>query len=228
MLVRQDRRAVPVRGFSLIEMLVVLSIIVVITFITITGQSTFNRSLLLTDTAYTIAFSVREVQTLGLSSRVFNSTQNAGYGLRFDIATPTSYVEFADTTTTGAGSSQGGLCPGHTATSGPDMRPGNCLYNAGSTPTELVRTYVLNRGFSISKFCGTAAGTYRCSPTDFATMDIVFMRPNTNSVIIGKTTSGTLISLTDATIYLNSPDNQAQRCITVSKVGQVAVTTSCP
>ena len=48
------------RGFSLIEMMVVLVIIALITTIALFGQQDFNRSLLLTDTAYTIALTARE------------------------------------------------------------------------------------------------------------------------------------------------------------------------
>lgn len=229
---RDTRPAAP-RGFTLVEMLVVLSIVVIITVIAITGQGTFNRSLILTDTAYTVAFSIREAQTLGLSSRVFTnaanvSTTNAGYGIRFDRTTPTAYVQFSDVYPVAPGSTQGGQCPGHTSPQGtPDARPGNCLYDP--TQGELVRTYALNRGFTISSFCGTSASgtTQICSGTQIDTLDIVFMRPSTNAVIFGKSSSGTVYPLSNAVIHLRSPDNASERCITVTKVGQISVVT-CP
>ncbi|MEK7099515.1 MAG: prepilin-type N-terminal cleavage/methylation domain-containing protein [Patescibacteria group bacterium] len=212
------------RGFTIVEMIVVLAIIVIVTSIAITGQSTFSRSLLLTDTAYTIAFSVREAQTLGLSSRVFSSIQNAGYGIRFSVGAPTSYIEYSDILPVSPGTTQGGLCTGHTVSSGPDAHPGNCLYDSA---TEMVRTYSLNRGYYISRICGTAVGgTQKCSGEDFDTVDIVFMRPSTNAVILGLKNSS-LINLTDLTVHLSSPDNAAERCIYISKVGQVGVDT-CP
>lgn len=212
-------------GFTLVEMLVVLSIIVVITTVVVTGQTSFNRSLLLTDTAYTIAFSIREAQVLGLSSRTFSSIPDAGYGIRFSRTLPTSYVEFADINPSGAGSSLGGLCPGHAALAGtPDARPGNCLYNS---PAELVRTYTLGRGFYVSSFCGTDAnGAQKCTPGDFDQLDITFMRPSTNAVILG-IRSSTYTPLSDAYIRLKSPDGVSERCIFVTKVGQIAVKT-CP
>mgnify|MGYP001613830450 CR=1 FL=1 len=210
-------------------MLVVLSIIVVVTLIAVMGQSTFNRSLLLTDTTYTIAFSVREAQTLGLSSRISGSVYGAGYGVRFSSLTPTSYILFADTSPASPGSTQSGLCPGHTQLSAtsPEAHPGDCIYDPSATPAELVRTYSLNRGFNIYKFCGHAiGGALLCSTTgDFETMHITFMRPSTDTIIFGRTTGGTTLhSLTDAKIYLRSPDGAAERCVVVSKVGQVAVT----
>ena len=223
-----QQRVAAVRGFSLVEMLVVLSIIVVVTLIAVMGQSTFNRSLLLTDTTYTIAFSVREAQTLGLSSRISGSVYGAGYGVRFSTLTPTSYILFADTSPAAPGSTQSGLCLGHTQPStSPESHPGNCIYDQSATPAELVRTYSLSRGFNIYKFCGSAlvGGALRCSTTgDFETMHITFMRPSTDTIIFGRTTSGTLLALRDAKIYLRSPDGLAERCVVVSKVGQVAVT----
>lgn len=218
------------RGFTLVEMMVVLFIIVIVTTIAVMGQSTFNRSLILTDTAYTIAFSIREAQTLGLSSRVANSLYNAGYGIRFSTLTPTSYLLFSDTSPASPGSTQSGLCPGHTEPStSPDSHPGDCIYDPTAAPAELVRTYSLNRGYQIYKFCGTAlvGGVTRCSGVDFETMHISFMRPSTETTVFGQNALGTLVALTDATIYLRSPDAVAERCIAVSKVGQVAVT-ACP
>lgn len=221
----------PTRGFTLVEMMVVLAIITVITTVAITGQAAFNRSLILTDTAYTIAFSIREAQTYGLSSRAANSLYNAGYGVRFSTVTPKSYVLFADTSPASPGSTQGNLCPGHTQPStSPDSHPGDCIYDASATPAELVRTYTLNRGYTIQRFCGTEISSpyaTKCSTTHFETMHISFMRPATEATIFGRTSSGVLMALTDATIYLRSPDGAAERCVYVSRVGQISVS-ACP
>lgn len=221
------------RGFTLVEMMVVLIIIALVTTVAVTSQTAFNRSLLLTDTAYTIAFSIREAQSLGLSSRVTNSLFDAGYGVRFSTLTPKAYVVFADTSpaSPGVDPSVNPYCAGHTqrTSTSPDAHPGDCIYDASANPTELVRTYSLSRGYNIYKFCGRAlvGGTLRCSQTDFETMHISFMRPSTDTIIFGRTNTGNLIPLADATIYLRSPDNTTERCIVVSRVGQIAVST-CP
>lgn len=221
------------RGFTLVEMMVVLIIIALITTVAVTSQSTFNRSLLLTDTAYTIAFSIREAQSLGLSSRVANNYYDAGYGVYFSTVTPKSYVLFADTSpvSPGVDPSENPYCAGHTqrTSTSPDAHPGNCIYDPSANPTELIRTYSLNRGYTIYKFCGRAlvGGAERCSSSDFETLHLSFMRPSTDTVIFGRMSSGNLIPLADATIYLRAPDSPAERCIVVSKVGQIGVTT-CP
>lgn len=212
------------RGFSLIEMIVVLAIISIITTIALLGQGSFNRSIILTDTAYTIAFTIRDAQSRGLASNVFSTVRNAGYGVHFSSATPKSYIEFADIVPSSP-DSQGGLCPNHVITTGPEAKPGNCVY---SNSSEIVRTFTLDRGFAISEFCGKdTSGVKRCSGY-LEALDISFARPDTQSVILG-IRSGSPIGLTNATVTLSSPDGTAQRCISVSQVGQVSVSTgTCP
>jgi len=212
----------PQRGFTLVEMIVVLAIIVIITTIALLGQSSFNRAMVLTDTAYTVAFSVREAQSLGISSRAFGGTQDAGYGIHFANGTPTSYKLFADISPAAPGDTQYPLiCPGHPNVPGtnPEAKPGDCIQTLQS---EVVRTYNLNNGFRIGSFCGTRTnGTSLCSGALDA-LDIIYLRPNTQSVITG-VQGGTRTALTDATIRILSPDGLAERCIYVSKVGQVSV-----
>jgi len=211
-------------------MVVVLAIITIITTIALLGQSSFNRSLILTDTAYTIAFSVREAQALGISSRAFNGTQNAGYGLHFTSGNTRSYNLFADIVPGRSGNIQSvTVCPGHTTGSGPESKPGDCIQGDSS---EVVRTYNLNNGFGVSGFCGADAGTgvQRCNGY-LDSIDILYLRPNTQSVVTGLR-SGTRVPLTDATIRVTSPGGEAERCVYVSKVGQVSVhqkgETECP
>ena len=213
----------PVRGFTLVEMIVVLAIIVIITTIALLGQSSFNRSMVLTDTAYTIAFSVREAQALGISSRAFGGTQDAGYGLRFTDDTPTSYKLFADTAPAAPGDTQyTAICPGHpnVAANNPEAKPGDCIQ---TVEAEVVRTYSLNNGFRISRFCGRRSnGNQLCNGPAMDSLNIVYLRPNTQSVITG-VNGNVRMALQDATIRIMSPDGSTERCVYVSKVGQVSV-----
>lgn len=218
-------RALLMRGFTMVEMLVALGIIVIVTAIVISGQANFNRSLILTDTAYTVAFSVRQAQSLGLSSRKFGSVQNAGYGVHFESATSKSYVLFADSLPVAPGNTQSGNCSGHTIASGLDSKPGNCVYDSVS---EKVTIYNLGQGFTVSSFCGTdSTSTTRCSGSYLDSLDITFLRPNTQATIMG-VRAGAVIPLSKASIYISSPDGTQTRCVSVTKVGQVAVGTTCP
>ncbi len=205
-------------------MLVVLSIIAIVTAIALFGQGTFNRSILLTDAAYTLALSVREAQTLGYSSRVFGSTQNAGYGTSFSSSDVTRYVMFADISPVAPGSTVGGACGGHTVLTGPEAKPGDCAYTPSSDG--LVRTYTFERGFRISQICGYEGTTRRCSTDGSNTLsivNIVFLRSSPDSLIMGYRGT-TWVALNSAEIYLVSADGGATRGICVSRAGQVSVT----
>jgi hypothetical protein len=214
----------------LVELLVVVSIMVIITTIALLGQTSFNRSLVLTDTAYTVAFSVREAQALGISSRTFASTQNAGYGVHFASGGLSSYSLFADISPAAAGNVQtASICPGHVVGSGPEAKPGDCIQTVAS---EIVRTYTFNSGFKVKSFCGieTSSSLERCNGY-LDTLDILYLRPNTQSVVTG-VRSGTRVPLSDATIRIQSPDGTVERCVYISRVGQVSVhtkgETECP
>jgi prepilin-type N-terminal cleavage/methylation domain-containing protein len=96
-IMKTDHQA-PARGFTIIEMLVVLAIITLLLGVVLSSQSIFNRTLLLTDTAYTVALSVRQTQSLGLSGRENSGLTNVGYGIHLasNGSNPiTSFTQFA-------------------------------------------------------------------------------------------------------------------------------------
>lgn len=229
------RPARPVaRAFTLIEMLVVLAIISVVTMITLYGHSNFDRSLLITDTAYTVAISVREMQTYGLSSRVASAgVRNARYGIHADITKPTSYVLFADIVPSVPGPSDNVLanCVNGDAST-PEFKPGDCRYTAGVDKE--VETLKLTRGLKISSICGKEMGTNtrRCSTASdgLRVLDVVYARPNTTAVLTGQRadTNG-WIQLSSGEIYLSTADGTGLRAICLSGIGQISVATStCP
>lgn len=148
--------SLPVRGFSLIELLVAVSIFVVISTVILANHSRFNSSVLLGALAYDIALSVREAQVYGTSVREFGSSFQVGYGVRFSDAS--SYVFFVDT---------------------------NMNYSYDDGVDSIIRTYAVGRGHTISYFCGTSSeGIEECSNTDGITnLDIVFFRPDPDAFI---------------------------------------------
>lgn len=220
----RSNRSTRSRGFTLVEMLVVLAIITVITTIVVTGQSNYNKTLLLTDTSYTVALSARQAQSYGLGSRKFGSVQNSGYGLHFSRVTPNSYIVFADTAKTLQPVAPN--CP--TGTIGtPEEKPGNCRYD---TTDGTVNTYTFGRGFTVKQFCGKSGLTKYCS-TDavpLTTLDMVFTRPNTSTTISGLLNGSILTSFSCAEVTLTDASGQATRSIRISSLGEISVNQTCP
>src|SRR3954470_14945717 len=85
------------KGFTLVELLVSIGIFTVITSMAVYSHAQFNGSVLLTNLAYEIGLSVRQAQFYGISVRQnAASSFDSGYGVHFDLATPTSYILFED------------------------------------------------------------------------------------------------------------------------------------
>lgn len=204
-------------GFTLIELMVVLTIIVTITMVILTSQSTFNKTLILANTAYDIALTLRSSQTYGLSSRAVVSTRNVGYGLNFQKVTPGSYTLFADTFPEPSAFNCHGIPPnGATA---PDAKPGNCRYDSG----EKVLDYTLGNNIIVSDFCAFALGSWSCAYArggGLTSLNIVFARPNPDPFIN--------VNGTKACLAISSPQGGSS-FISVSASGEITANApSCP
>ncbi|MHB8710123.1 MAG: prepilin-type N-terminal cleavage/methylation domain-containing protein [Minisyncoccota bacterium] len=221
------------RGFTLIEMLVVLAIITILTGITITSQSSFDKTVVLSNTAYDVALSIRSAEGFGIGSRAAGSTYNAGYGVHFASSTPSSYILFADTYPS-AGTS--GNC--HTTVgadpTGPGAIPGDCVYEPPPSPPSpsdvLVNTYTLGNGITISDFCAysSSSSSWSCinsgSPR-LLSLDISFARPNGDATI---TVNGVFTSpspYAKACLFITSPQG-GYRYVSVEVSGEISVSSN--
>ena len=194
------------RGFSLVELLVVVSIMTIITSVVLSGQGAFNSQTLLTNLAYDMALGIREAQNYGLSVREVSpgSTNfNAGYGVHYDRSDLLAYVLFADTD---SGSGFNRLYDGTTV---------------GCT-NECVREYTIRRGNSIERFCAVASldGSEHCSdsltnPITF--LDIVYPRAESDASI--KTNRS--VAYKSARIQIISPKG-LRRTIEATVTGQIS------
>ena len=151
-------------GFTLIELIVVAGIIIIITSLLLVRNSSFGGTVVLRSLAYDVALSIREAQTYGISVRqeTGNSNTNApyGYSVHFDNTDGTSYRLFVDQNTV------------------------NGFYDGGQAKNggELVKTYQLNKGYSISNLCywTNGATSWTCGASE---LNVVFVRPEPDACI---------------------------------------------
>lgn len=216
------------RGFTLIELLVVLAIITIITAVTFTSQGSFNKSIILTNTAYDVALSLRSAETYGIGSRVAGAASNAGYGLHFVRAAPSNFTLFADVNSPADGchtlpsAEQGGA-------GAPNAMPGNCVYDNGETVTD----YALGNGITVYDFCAYSSRWYCANNAtygnDLTSLDIVFARPNPDPFIFEKNISNNIIGpFINACITLSSRQG-GFRFISVTTSGAITANApSCP
>lgn len=143
------------KGFTLVELLVSITIFSVITTMAVFSNSQFNSSVLLTNLAYEIAISVRQAQVYGVTVRKNASGGfDSAYGIHFDLATPSKYVLFEDK------APQDHICDSN-----------ECLQ------ANVVEVFNIQKGNRISKICVDST----CSTS--GTLDVSFVRPNPDAFI---------------------------------------------
>ena len=188
------------KGFTLVELLVVVSIMLIITSTLLLQQQKFNSATLMRTLAYNIALSIRQAQVYGTSVVGTNqsgaTTFAAGYGIYF--SSTVDYLLFADFNNNGR-------------------------YNSGNE--EHKKTFTLGSGYTISNFCAVVTpSSYYCKSggtgTNITSIAISFKRPNPDAQLVELTDVSTAVS--SAYIQLKSPGGDT-RAISVTTTGQISV-----
>ena len=211
------------KGFTLIELMVVIAIMALVTAALLFSQARFDSSTLLRSLAYSVALSVRQTQIYG-SSVLGTSVASQGscveyasgicyasaYGVHF-AKNATSYLIFADLNNNG-------------------------VYD--SATDAVVKTFNFSTGYGITDICATVilGGAQSCfSNGGISKLDVVFRRPNPEACFSSDASSGACAQgatpvYTPVKITLgNSSDPTNTRSVTVTQTGEIAVcsTTGC-
>ncbi len=190
------------QGFTLIEMITVLSIFMIMTSIVLFNYKKFTNDTILTNMAYEVALSVREAQIYGVSVRnpagVSSADFDSPYGIHFPLVaggTP-SYFLFADV-------------------------DGDGRYDGGSTCTagsgECVIPYAMQRNIKVTNLQFKDSGGCAQPPDVPADISLVFRRPNPEPVFNNNNSTYEFAEIT-----LTAPNNSV-RYVVVSNNGQIYV-----
>ncbi len=212
------------RGFSLLEMMVVIGIITLLTSVVLFNKQGFNNSILLTNLAYDVALSIREAQVYGIVVKGYQGSFDSGYGVHFESEPVypypiTGYTLFVD---------------GSSAVN--NFKP-NFQFDQDEA---VVRSFSLQKGYTID-ICfdwflpGPTPLQYeRCRDPDFGDIiDITFVRPDPDAFFfytnpdIGtyRDDSGSAINpniITAIRTKVISP-NGSERSVKIYRNGQIAV-----
>lgn len=170
-------------GFTLLELMVVITLSTIITTALIIQNSRWNDRMAVTSQAYELVLMIRQAQIWGLSVRENSSGVgdrfNVGYGIYIDEDNPSNqYVFFVDQNKDG-------------------------VWSNGET----LETKTLTRGVVINRFCGSTGGN-NCNngPGPLNQLNIVFFRPETKANIsLLNNGGGPSTTNPPVTIYLRSP-----------------------
>lgn len=147
------------RGFTLLELLVIMSVMLAVSSLVLMRHKEFRANILLRSIAYEVALTIRQAQVYGLGIKEYQGISDPllafqiGYGAHFETATPTTFILFADLD---------------------DDR----TYVAASD--NIIQLLTLTGGNTIVDLCAGAGVNVGCGRT---TLDIVYERPEPDAYI---------------------------------------------
>ncbi len=222
------------RGFTLIELVVVVTIMLIMTTVVIFNYNSFNESMLLNNFAYDMSLTIRQAQVYGVAVKETPGTSIANqidvnshnnnfsyaYGVHFSSVSDsnTSFNLFVD-----SGDGNGGMADGFFQS------------------TESLQSYTFQKGIKIRELCiTTGANGTTCSSaigtagtnagSAVSNLDITFLRPNPDAIIHATDNYGFLICDPDngvicssATIVLQNANDTINKAIVISSTGQISV-----
>lgn len=208
------------KGFTLVEMMISVTIISVVLSVVLWNQRSFSNNIDVANLAYKVALAVREAQVYGVSVRSSSGNYDQAYGVHFYLGNEESkknMVIFAD--------NDGDM----KYTNGPSTN--TCLEVQG---TECVERITMNRGNLLSQICLVHSDdqSISCLPNDgsFTSVDVLFKRPNPDAIFVAYSDGGGagdgVQALNAALFCVESPEGK-QKEIAVYATGQISVNDGC-
>ena len=195
-----------VSGFTLLELLVVITISTIITTALVIQNRQWNHQLTVNTQRYELALMLRQAQVYSLAVREdmagTGDKFDIGYGVHVSVSNNNRYIFFAD-------------------------RNRNKKYDTGEEIEEGIKT--LNRGVYISKLCAIKDGVEKCTGQPgigaLKQISVSFFRPNPAAIVSFINDGGNIINPPEhfppATIYLRSPGGH-ESSIKIEANGQIS------
>ncbi len=183
-------------GVTLIELMVVIAIVMILTAVVLFRQRTFESTILLRNTAYEFALSVREAQSYGVSVRQDSADAVSGrYGIHISLSSPESTILYAD--------------------NDEDNR-----YDVG----EDRQINIFQKPFSVRNICVTTLGVEECSDSvpSMIGLEILFIRPDPDARLYVVRTGNITQSVSKAKVSIGTSENKSIDVV-ISSLGQVSV-----
>jgi prepilin-type N-terminal cleavage/methylation domain-containing protein len=185
-------------GFTLVELLVTISIMALISASLFWNGRQFNDKLALSTTAQDVSLTIRSVQSYSSSVRESSGGTGQfsyGYGISFDMSDLKSVTLFTD-------------------------KNSNKVYDLGDT---LVDKSLLRNGVSIKSICATDSANVQSCSSSFKSLQITFIRPSLSATISTVDTSGFIrTSWVSGQIILSSQQG-ITKTISVNSFGQISI-----
>ncbi len=217
------------RGFTIIEMLVVVAIFAVVATVLLFRYSDFSTSVGIRNLAEEIGLTVRDAQSYATSERIINgatgisSSTFPAYGISFSVdesvqqtfdPSTQSFALFADVSANGT-----------TVTNNSYDNNGTC--GNPTTGQECVENFTVSGGNKVVSLCTDLPTANTClTPVSAGgsggTVNVVFHRPNPDAVICVSGIDCTIRKASYLKITVQSPKG-LQRLITIWNTGQISV-----
>lgn len=203
------------KGFSLVELIIVVAIFMVITTVVVFNQNRFSSDISISNIAYQVALQIRQAQVYGTLVRESEGgLVEDGAPSDFDLAYGVSFFKNANTDNT----------IGFRIFADSDYNEngifGNGYYES-SVDGSPISTFNLSEGNTITELCVYSGNSASCmnSEDESSQVDIVFRRPEPDAII----SSESITNADRAEITITSALRDKQKRITVRNTGQISV-----
>ncbi|MEK7503273.1 MAG: prepilin-type N-terminal cleavage/methylation domain-containing protein [Patescibacteria group bacterium] len=184
------------RGFTLIEVVVVIGVMAVIATITLISFPQFSERVGIEQEAGKLALAARRAQSNALAVREFQPGSGIfpSYGVNVSMSNPLQYVVFGDP---------------------------NATNRFESFLSEAVETTAVEKRVSIYRICGNSQSIPQGSCA-LSSADIIYIRPTPTIVLTG-VDSGIPALYNDIKVVLRNSDGSIERNVIIWSTGQISI-----